>query len=81
MTGDKSRVFNIDNFDKLGDIVESVKRTTCKGQYRINTRDSSAQFFKMSHLYVVYLEFMKLIGFSFSGQTTRSCRRCVLDSS
>ena len=40
MTGDKSRVFNIDDFDKLSDIVESVKKTTCKGQYKINTSDS-----------------------------------------
>ena len=50
MTGDKSRVFNIDDFDKLGDIVESVKKTTCKGQYKINTHDSLTKYFNISHL-------------------------------
>ncbi len=31
IAGDKSRVFNVQNFDKLREIVDSVKKTTCKG--------------------------------------------------
>ena len=49
MTGDKTRVFNIDNFDKLSEIVESVKKTTCKGKVRIG---KILGFYRMFYLVV-----------------------------